>query len=80
MPETATTEQLPAKRSHRRADLAIGIALGLILGLAVVAAFVFLGSEGAVDAPHVSGAGADKAAHAAPSTPGRRAKTAAARQ
>ncbi len=50
----------------RRADLAIGIALGLLLGLAVISAFVFLGSEGAVDAPRISGVDTGKPALQAP--------------
>jgi len=45
----------PAKRKGRRLDLVIGVLLGVVAGIAVVAAFVFLGSEGAVDAPRISG-------------------------
>jgi hypothetical protein len=33
----------------------LGIALGLVLGVAVVAAFVFLGSEDTIDAPRITG-------------------------
>ncbi len=33
----------------------LGIVVGLVLGIAVVAAFVFLGSEGTIDAPRISG-------------------------
>ena len=36
-------------------DRALGIALGLVLGIAVVAGFVFLGSESTIDAPRISG-------------------------
>jgi hypothetical protein len=36
-------------------DRAVGITLGLILGVAVVAGFVFLGSESTIDAPRISG-------------------------
>ncbi len=42
-----------AGRPHRRADLAIGIVLGIVIGLCAVSAFVFLGSEGTLDAPQV---------------------------
>jgi hypothetical protein len=51
--EPDATARRPAARAHRRADLAIGVVLGLILGLAAISAFVFLGSEGSVDAPRV---------------------------
>jgi hypothetical protein len=33
----------------------LGIVVGLVLGIAVLAAFVFLGSEGTIDAPRISG-------------------------
>lgn len=36
-------------------DRAIGIALGVVLGLAIVIAFVFLGSGDTIDAPSLSG-------------------------
>jgi Mg/Co/Ni transporter MgtE len=49
----------------RRRELAIGIVLGLVLGLAIVAGFVFLGSEGSVDAPRVSGVSAGRSAQRA---------------
>jgi hypothetical protein len=52
----------PAKRKGRRLDLIIGVLLGIVAGLAVVAAFVFLGSEGAVDAPRISGVNTGKPA------------------
>ena len=38
----------------------LGIVVGLVLGLAVVAAFVFLGSEGTIDAPRISGVNTGK--------------------
>lgn len=38
---------------HRRRDRVLGIMLGLVIGLAVVALFVFVLSEQAVDAPSV---------------------------
>lgn len=39
----------------RRADLVIGILVGIVLGLAVISGFVFLGSEGSIDSPRISG-------------------------
>jgi hypothetical protein len=41
--------------NRRHLDLLIGILVGIALGLAVVSAFVFLGSEGSIDAPRISG-------------------------
>lgn len=38
----------------------VGILVGLVLGVAVVAAFVFLGSEGTIDAPRISGVDSGK--------------------
>jgi hypothetical protein len=52
--------------SQRRIDYAIGTLIGLILGIAVVAAFVFYGSEGSIDAPRISGTDTGKAAQSAP--------------
>ncbi len=40
----------------RGLDRVLGIALGIILGVGIVTAFVFLGSEGTIDAPRISGA------------------------
>jgi hypothetical protein len=40
-----------------RGERALGIALGVLAGIAVVVAFVFLGSEDTVDAPSLSGSG-----------------------
>lgn len=57
MPLVASAEK-PAAAARRRVDLALGIALGIVLGIAIVAAFVFLGSEGSVDAPRLSGVSA----------------------
>jgi hypothetical protein len=39
----------------RASDRAIGIAIGILLGIAIVAAFVFLGSGSTIDAPSLSG-------------------------
>jgi hypothetical protein len=38
----------------------LGIVVGLVLGIAVVAAFVFIGSEGTIDAPRISGVNTGK--------------------
>lgn len=46
--------------TRRRVDLLIGILVGLVLGVAVVSAFVFLGSEGSIDAPRISGVNTGK--------------------
>lgn len=54
-----------ASRRRRWIDLTLGIVLGLILGIAIVAAFVFLGSEGSVDAPRISGVDTGKPAQPA---------------
>jgi hypothetical protein len=42
-------------RVRGHGDLAIGILAGIVLGLVVVALFVFVFSEQAVDAPSISG-------------------------
>jgi len=39
----------------KRRNRIIGIVLGILLGLGIVTAFVFLGSEQAIDAPSLSG-------------------------
>ena len=57
MPGLDSASRLSARPS-RRADLAIGVVLGIVLGIAIVSAFVFLGSEGSVDAPRISGVSA----------------------
>ena len=43
----------------------LGIVVGLILGVGVCAAFLFLGSEGAIDAPRISGVDSGKPAQEA---------------
>jgi hypothetical protein len=58
----------------RRIDLALGIVIGLVLGIAVVAAFVFLGSEGTIDAPRISGVDTGKPPARAPAKPNAVAK------
>ena len=47
---------MPGAGSRRggRAELIAGILLGIVLGLAVITAFVFLGSEDTIDAPRVT--------------------------
>ena len=49
-------------RHRRLLDRTLGIVLGLVLGIAVVAGFVFLGSEGTIDAPRISGVNTGKQA------------------
>lgn len=44
-----------AEPRGRWVDWAVGILLGVALGVAVVAAFVFLGSENTIDAPSIQG-------------------------
>lgn len=53
----------------RLGDRAIGIALGILLGLAIVIAFVFLGSGGTIDAPSLSGGGQTQQQAPAKTTP-----------
>jgi hypothetical protein len=52
------------RRPHRGLDRAIGIVLGLLLGVGVVTAFVFLGSEGTIDAPRIDHGTAARGGHA----------------
>ena len=40
---------------HPRIDWAIGIVAGLVLGVAIVAAFLFLGSEQTIDGASIHG-------------------------
>ena len=53
----------------RARDRAIGIALGVLLGLAIVIAFVFLGSGETIDDPSISGGGAATERSAPPTAP-----------
>jgi hypothetical protein len=43
------------RKRRRRVDRLFGIVLGVVLGVAVIALFIFLGGQGAIDAPSVSG-------------------------
>ena len=47
-------------------DRVVGILLGLVLGVAIVAGFVFLGSEDTIDAPSLGGNGGRDGAPAQP--------------
>lgn len=54
----------PDDRSPRRrwTDRILGIALGIVLGLGVLVYFVFVHSEGTIDAPKVNGSGSGQTA------------------
>ena len=54
-PLPATTGGTSRQRRNRTLERMIGILLGVCLGVGVVVAFVFLGSEGTIDAPRISG-------------------------
>jgi len=60
----------PRTRRGRRIDLLIGIPLGIIAGLAIITAFLFLGSEGTIDAPRISGVDGGSGASGATSATG----------
>jgi hypothetical protein len=60
--------------TRRRSDLTIGVVVGIVLGIAVLAAFVFLGSEGSIDAPRISGVHTGKPAQTTQSKVARPAK------
>jgi hypothetical protein len=66
MPPSPTTETTvpapPSQPNRRRFDLVLGIVLGIVLGLGIVSAFVFLGSEGSIDAPRIRGVDTGKPA------------------
>jgi hypothetical protein len=55
-------------RSPRRrsTDRIIGMVVGLVLGLGVLVYFVFVHSEGAIDAPQVKGSGSGQATNQVP--------------
>lgn len=46
-----------ARSGGRKIDYLVGIPLGLIVGVGIVTAFVFLGSEGTIDAPRIDNPG-----------------------
>jgi hypothetical protein len=56
-------------RSPRRrwTDRILGILVGVVLGLGVLVYFVFVHSEGTIDAPKINGAGTGQSANQAPS-------------
>jgi hypothetical protein len=66
VPQPTATEgpapTAPTRLHHRRFDLVLGIVLGIVLGLCIISAFVFLGSEGSIDAPRIKGVDTGKAA------------------
>lgn len=49
-----------------RTDRAIGIALGLVIGVVALILFIFLGSEGAIDAPSLESGAQQAPAREAP--------------
>jgi hypothetical protein len=66
MPRFGAIEKSPSTAQRgRHIDLALGIALGLVLGFGIVYAFVFLGGESSIDAPHISGVNTGKPAQRA---------------
>lgn len=58
-------------RARRRSDWVIGIALGIVLGVAIVATFLYFGSEDTIDAPSIKGVDSPQPTREAPATPGR---------
>jgi hypothetical protein len=54
---------------HRWADRLIGIAVGVLLGLGVLVYFVFVHSEGTIDAPQVNGSQTTTTGNASPNLP-----------
>ncbi len=61
-PTLTQTQPAPVPQRRRRLELALAIFIGIVLGLAVVSAFVFLGSEGSIDAPRIHGVDTGKPA------------------
>ncbi len=55
--ESQSPAESPPKRKGRKIDYLVGIPLGLLLGVGIVTAFVFLGSEGTIDAPRIKNPG-----------------------
>ncbi len=58
-------------RTRNRSDWLIGIVLGIVLGVAIVAAFLYFGSEETIDAPSIKGVDPAQPTRQAPATPGR---------
>lgn len=59
-------------RARRGSDWVIGIALGIVLGIAIVATFLYFGSEETIDAPSIRGVDSPQPTRQAPpATPGR---------
>ena len=58
-------------RARNRSDWLIGIALGIVLGVAIVAAFLYFGSEETIDAPSIKGVDSAQPTRQAPAVPGR---------
>jgi hypothetical protein len=54
------------RRPRRGLDRAIGIVLGILIGVGIVTAFVFLGSEGTIDAPRIEEGGSTGGAQRSP--------------
>ncbi len=55
-PQSVPPEPPPTRgRPGGKIDLLIGIPLGILLGVGIISAFLFLGSEGTIDAPRISG-------------------------
>lgn len=77
MPQPTATEApaptAPPRPHQRRFDLVLGIVLGIVLGVCIVSAFVFLGSEGSIDAPRIKSVDTGKpAATSKPNAPAAR--------
>ena len=66
MTTPATDRSAAAARRRRRLDLLIGVSLGIVVGIAILAAFLFLGSEETIDASRISGAGSGPPAKVRP--------------
>lgn len=64
-----TTAAAAPRRRRPRLETALAILVGIVLGLGVISAFVFIGSEGAIDAPRISGVDTGKPRPAAPIRP-----------
>ncbi len=67
-PPTPTPRRERWKPRRPKLETLVAILVGIVLGLLVVAAFVFTGSEEAIDAPRLGAADAHRAV-SAPATP-----------